>query len=396
MSFRDLIRRIIPVRASIFAAYREEQKKVMLAQTEEIGILRNSIDELRWELIARIDQLDSAEEKRVSAGTAEVKREIRAVSSQAEIAAATRHKTMVAKVDSANRLALDALPEELRISGIEEWPRYNEATRPEDVRRTPGANVIVSLTSYPARIAGVEKTIQTLLDQSVSADWIELWLAEDQFPLCEEELPRDLLELRNQGLRIRWCDDLKAHKKYYYAILENPDSVVITVDDDVEYSFDTIEILMRAHSLYPDCVCARRARKIIYGADGKVASYSEWPLSHEVGMPRDDLLATGVGGVLYPPHCMDERLFEKSLLQRICPQSDDLWLGTMQRIKGTKLVLADDDFVERSTLGSQEVALYRIDRLTGRNDEDIRKIKNAFKIEFPGLWSAPASHDLSN
>lgn len=396
MSFRDLIRRIIPVRASIFAAYREEQKKILLAQNEEIRSLRNSIDKLSWELIARIDQLDSAERERISAGMTEVTREIRMVNSQAEIAAAIRHKTMIAKIDAANRLTFEALPEDLRVPDTEERPRYNEATRPEDVCRTPGANVIVSLTSYPARIAGVGKTIQTLLDQSVRADWIELWLAQDQFPLREEELPRDLLELREQGLRIRWCDDLKAHKKYFYSILENPDSVVITVDDDVEYSSDTIEVLMQAHSLHPDCVCARRARKIVYDADGKVAPYSEWPLSHEVGVPAGCLLATGVGGVLYPPRCMDERLFEKDLLKRACLQSDDLWLRTMQEIKGTKLVLADDDFVERNTLGSQEVALYRVDRLTGRNDNDIRRIKNTFKLEYPGLWSDPATHSLSN
>ena len=46
---------------------------------------------------------------------------------------------------------------------------------------------------------------------------------------------RNCLDQQKRGLTIRFCEDLKAHKKYYYAFKEYPDDIVITVDDDVIY-----------------------------------------------------------------------------------------------------------------------------------------------------------------
>ena len=45
--------------------------------------------------------------------------------------------------------------------------------------------VIVSLTSWPPRIASLPPVIDSLLQQTVPADRIILWLAEAQFPQRE-------------------------------------------------------------------------------------------------------------------------------------------------------------------------------------------------------------------
>ena len=69
-----------------------------------------------------------------------------------------------------------------------------------DKKRSP--EVIVSLTSFPARINSVEKTIRTLLTQTLKPDRVILWLAEEQFHNKENDLPRQLLALKNFGLDI--------------------------------------------------------------------------------------------------------------------------------------------------------------------------------------------------
>lgn len=51
-----------------------------------------------------------------------------------------------------------------------------------------------------------------------------------------------------------------------------------------------------------------------------------------------DLLATGVGGILYPPHCMDNRLFDIEKIQQLCLYGDDIWLKAMQLLSGTPVV----------------------------------------------------------
>ena len=63
-------------------------------------------------------------------------------------------------------------------------------------RETP---IIISLTSYPARIESAYKTIRTLLHQSYLPDRIILWLAKEQF-VSETALPSNLLELKKYGL----------------------------------------------------------------------------------------------------------------------------------------------------------------------------------------------------
>ena len=70
--------------------------------------------------------------------------------------------------------------------------------------------VIVSLTSFPTRIHIVVYTIETLLSQTFKPDLVVLWLAKEQFPRREDNLPRRLLNLRKYGLIIRWYHDIRS------------------------------------------------------------------------------------------------------------------------------------------------------------------------------------------
>ena len=81
--------------------------------------------------------------------------------------------------------------------------------------------IIVSLTTFPKRIKTVHITIEQLLTQSVKPDKLILWLAEEQFPNKENDLPEDLLRLREFGLTIGWCKDLRSYKKLLPTLKES-------------------------------------------------------------------------------------------------------------------------------------------------------------------------------
>ena len=56
------------------------------------------------------------------------------------------------------------------------------------------SRIIVSFTSYPARITFVPRVLESLYAQSKKPDMILLWLAEEQFPNREEDLPDELID----------------------------------------------------------------------------------------------------------------------------------------------------------------------------------------------------------
>ena len=105
--------------------------------------------------------------------------------------------------------------------------------------------IIVSMTSFPARIEYVYLSLSQLFNQTLPPDKIELWLAEPQFP--SHELPENLRPLIDLGLEVKFCpEDIKGHKKYFYAMKSHPDSLVTTFDDDLIYHEWCIEELYKS------------------------------------------------------------------------------------------------------------------------------------------------------
>ena len=180
--------------------------------------------------------------------------------------------------------------------------------------------VIISLTSFPARIDKVYLCINSLLRQSVRADKIVLWLADTQFP-NGSGIPESLKRLVGENFEIRFCDDLRSYKKIFYSAQQFKDDIIITVDDDTLYPEDWLLNLINTYIKYPNCVCCYRAHKIVLKS-GKIAPYSEWiGLSPNEAGPDSFLVPIGVGGVLYPPTFFDNVEFDFEKIKELCPTS---------------------------------------------------------------------------
>ena len=193
--------------------------------------------------------------------------------------------------------------------------------------------VIVSLASYPVRFEHIHICLKSMMMQSVKPDRIIVWLDDN---IDKRMLTSKMLELEEYGIEYRFVRDLKAHKKYIYVMQEFPDDIIITIDDDVIYPKDLIETLVNTHKRYPDAVCARRVHKMTKNPDGMIAPYNDW-IGEYCGcdMPSHELIAIGVGGILYPPHCLYEKAFDEELIEKLCLKADDIWLKFMELMKGT-------------------------------------------------------------
>lgn len=236
--------------------------------------------------------------------------------------------------------------------------------------------IIVSVTSYPKRIGTIKSVIDTILSQTKRADHVILWLAEEQFPNKEDDLPKELVAMSRQGLLdIRWCDDLRPHKKYFYAFQEYPNDLVITVDDDILYPSNTIATLFASYLLYPNAVSASRAH-IIAINNHEIIPYNYW--IHEINSllhsPSMQLIATGCGGVLYSPSLFRKEFFDKNAIISTCLHADDLWLKAMQVMSNVPVVLAKNYEPLQYVPSSQDEALFQFNIRQQQNDVQLKQI----------------------
>ncbi len=240
--------------------------------------------------------------------------------------------------------------------------------------------IIVSLTSFPARIDKVWITISSLFNQTLKPKRIILWLAEEQFPGKEKNLPSSLVNQKKRGLEIRFCDDLKSHKKYFYTMKENPDDVIVTVDDDMLYPENMLEQLWKSHIKNPGVVYCNYAHKITFDDNGNIKPYRKWISGYGESInPNIRVMPVGCGGVLYPPHVLDERLFDKEKIKVICPQMDDLWLKTMALLKGTKAAICKEGSqIYFDMTGTRKSGLQHINVGQNKNNEAIVSIVNEY------------------
>ena len=217
--------------------------------------------------------------------------------------------------------------------------------------------LIISLTTYPKRIYAVIETIESLLKQTKPVDKIILWLTYEEFPNKEKGLPEELLALKERGLIIDWCHNLRSYNKLLPALKKYPKAIHITVDDDIIYPDDLVEKLYENYLKHPRDIHCRRITQFYYDKGFKTHVGGEKYWSNGSFLNK----LTGVGGVLYPPYCFYKDILDERLIQKLSPTNDDLWFWIQAVLKGIKIRVVETldpklDYVE----GSQETGLYLI------------------------------------
>lgn len=239
--------------------------------------------------------------------------------------------------------------------------------------------VVVSLTSYPARINMVQYTIYSLLNQSANYDKIILYLGKDKFPNLETDLPQELINLCGDKFEIHWVEkDLCSFTKLIPALKEYPDALIVTADDDIVYPYRWLELLLLSYVKNPTEISCHRAHKIIF-EDEKIKPYRQWKFSYPKACVSYNNFLTGVGGVLYPPHCLSEDVFDEEKFMRLCPQADDIWFWAMAIENNTQIRIVENNITRLEYIeGTQEVGLCYSNVREEKNDVQLQNVLNEY------------------
>ncbi len=245
---------------------------------------------------------------------------------------------------------------------------------------TPARNLIVSLTSYPLRIDSVHHALESLLRQTLQPDTLILWLAEEEFPGRENDLPPSLLSLRDKGLSLGWTHNTRSYKKLVPALREYPESCIVTADDDILYPPEWLEILY-ADYLAQDrtpMVYAHRAHRMAVDDAGNVYAYRFWLHAlHNTPGKSFFNFATGGGGILYPPGVLHPDVCDEGLFMKLAPRADDIWFWAMAVLAGTFTRVVENRIAAtQATPMSEEAAedrLWEYNR-QGGNDTQLRAV----------------------
>lgn len=215
-----------------------------------------------------------------------------------------------------------------------------------------GEGPILSLTTFPARINNLWIVIDSFFHQTYRPSKILLVLTKEEFPEQMRNIPNSLKRLMNKGLEIVFVDyNLRPHNKYYYALNKYRNRDVVTFDDDLYYWEDSIERLYTLKHNNPFCICANRALKVSF--QNGCVKYNK--AHNECG---HNLMAQGVGGVLYIPQFRTKEMFNKESIAKFCMPADDNWLMIQENLAGIKVATGKNYPHPLVLLKSQASALW--------------------------------------
>ena len=197
--------------------------------------------------------------------------------------------------------------------------------------------LLVSMTSYPARIYGVYEVFLSLLNQSADITSYQcfLTLAKEEFIEGEKNLPFNIQKLIENGwVKLIWYHNIYSHKKLMPILSLYPENDILIVDDDILRTHNFIEMFQKDHKNYPnDVICGifvyyydkLKMKRLKGYTNNNAREINPVPnIIFQTARP-----ANGFGGVLYPKHTFsDKRFFNETLYMNLSLTSDEIWQYT--------------------------------------------------------------------
>ena len=257
--------------------------------------------------------------------------------------------------------------------------------------------IIVSLTSFPAAIPYAVQAIRSILKGSLLPDKIVLYLDTQKF--LDGVLPQELEALRAESplFEVRFDPaEIRSYKKLIPALRDFPDDTIVTIDDDIHYPPNLLRDLADLHKRIPNAIVAHRVRKVRLDAPYKKWRKYKW---YDFVFRRYHFshlaMQTGVGGVLYPPHTLDEKMLDPALFMVMAPTNDDIWFWAAAVSKGTFVVPLPNGQRTAKGIGKpHKYSLMSVNLQPG--DDRNRKALDKILQHFPDIRRAletPAHHN---
>ncbi len=252
--------------------------------------------------------------------------------------------------------------------------------------------LIVSLTSFPERMYDIHYCIYSLLNQNLKPDEVILWLATEQFPNKENDIPPKVIALKEKGLTIKWCENLYSYKKLIPVWKEYQNAIIITADDDIFYPKNWLEILYKSYLTHPNTIVCHRAHRLKFDRNKNILPYKKWKKKIKGPNLSYQNFFTGAGGVLYPPNSLNENLCDVKQFTKLAPHGDDIWFWAMALLNNTKIFVAKNNIKqltyinpERERGKTREFTLFSKNK-QGGNDLQLKQVLGTYPEIFERLY----------
>lgn len=243
------------------------------------------------------------------------------------------------------------------------------------ITKEKAENTIISLTSYGGRIKRCAPyAIFSMYTQNMIPGKITLWI--DKTKWNKTNLPFFIRRMMNWGLlEVNFCDDIRSFTKLLPALRKYPDSIIITIDDDLYYSKSFVRTLYKSYL---------KNKNGIHTLGGIIPTHKEkilQPYSQWKGCTKtyDNvfLLALGFRGILYPPHTFDEEIFNKDVFMKYAATCDDIWFYVMSLRMNKRKILVTGHSVHHYLI---DLLYQKLHIRSGLRDVNIKYHYNDFAM----------------
>ena len=237
--------------------------------------------------------------------------------------------------------------------------------------------IIISFTSHPKRFNLLSNLLKSIKNQTLKITNIFLFLTEDE----KKEYTLNISEFKIISVK----ENIKPHKKYYYAMQLFREYAIITIDDDIYYSPDAFESLYNSYLDYPNVISGRRSHYIQYRNNREIKNYMEWEFEQQyITNPDFNIFLTGNGGILYPPDILNINKNDLPLIYETLT-TDDITLKYFSYRKGIACRWVRNNNIN-GILGlmPKTISLYS-NNIKFNNDINIKKFKSIYQINVKPL-----------
>jgi len=242
--------------------------------------------------------------------------------------------------------------------------------------------LIVSLTTYNKRIHDVHLVVESIARQTVKPHRLLLWLDEEEFSM--NSIPPILHKQIKRGLEVYFYPNYRSYKKLIPALTDFPEANIITIDDDILYPDEMIEILLDEHNLFPRYILGHRAHKIRLNSNNELLPYNEWEYETQDSEASDFIFLTSGGGTLYPACSFNKEVLNCDAFLELCPHADDVWFKAMSLLNSVKCKKVQGYWIFSDYFlplrGSQDIALFKYNVDKGGNDTQLKAVFDKYGL----------------
>ena len=186
---------------------------------------------------------------------------------------------------------------------------------------------VITMTSWKKRIKFLGKFIYYFFaTQTMKPDIFYLWLAEEEFPNKEKDLPQDLLTVSKAfNVKICWTKENEKTFKRYYTFFTHYNDLVISLDDDIINDPNTIKAVLAKYKENP-------IPQVVHycGCGGRITIKNE--IEYTIGSrPILPYHITNyfMARSAFTPKSFPLEAFTKEMIElrkKICPVCDESWI----------------------------------------------------------------------